>query len=215
MRETERPDVFFWRELRTGARCFFVASHFYGAAAAMRVRERIAELFRVNRPRKMSNDAPRLEAATTILLLSTTAVAIWWWSNNQSRRKHVLSSQEPPRVRGLPLLGSTLEFGKDCRGFLRKHFDKLQTLIFTARIANQQVHFVDSSYADLSVERLFRHPHLSFTPVANDAVIHGFGTHPEALNKANGPYGDAKEMNAIFHNRILKTEGLDKLLADV
>lgn len=163
----------------------------------------------------MSDDDPRLVTATTILLLSWTTVAVLWWSSNQSQRKRVFSSQEPPRVRGLPLLGSTVEFGRDCRSFLRKYFDKLQSPIFTACIANQHVHFVDSSYADFSVERLFRHPNLSFIPVANDAVIHGFGARPEVLKKANGPDGDGKEMNAIFHNRVLKMEGLDMLVADV
>jgi cytochrome P450 len=163
----------------------------------------------------MSDGDARLVAATTILLLSTTTVVVWWWSRNQSSRRKSFSSPAPPCVRGLPLLGSTIEFGKDCRGFLRKYFAKLQTPIFTARIANQQVHFVDSSYADFSVERLFRHPHLSFTPVADDAVIHGFGARAEAMKKSNGPDGDGKEMNALFHKHVLKTDGLDSLVASV
>lgn len=155
--------------------------------------------------------------STTVLVLVVTVVVWWLWvqKRQQDGKRGGSTAAPPPRVSGLPLIGSALDFGKDCRGFLRRNFESLQTPIFTARIATKDVHFVDSSFPNFSVERLFRNSSLSFTPVADDAVVWGFGMNATSVMKSNGPDGHSKDLNTIFHNQLLKKQGLEPLVDNV
>jgi cholesterol 7alpha-monooxygenase len=159
-----------------------------------------------------------------ILLSSLTAAAIVLGAVGFSKNINALTSKttttktadkkkrSPPRVPSCPWIGSALEFGANCRAFLRKYFRQLDSPIITATIAGKDYHFVDSSYAEFSPERLFRSPALHFRPMANDAMQHGFGVSSELTRKMNGPDGNSNQINSLYHTHMMKPEGLTELL---
>ena len=108
--------------------------------------------------------------------------------------------------------GSAMEFGMDCRGFLQKYFDKLQTPIFTATIMGKDYHFIDPSYPGFVPEKLFKYKQLTFRPMANDAMQYGFGVDVAILDKINGPDGNSNDLNAVYHTHMMKPDGLKVLV---
>ena len=118
----------------------------------------------------------------------------------------------PPRIGGWPLVGAAPEFGADCRAFLRGHFSRLGTPVFTAPLAGRDFHFVDAGYPELRPEVLFRCSALSFRPIADDALVHGFGVSTGLLRSFNGTDGTAAEVNALYREHMMRAEGLARLL---
>lgn len=164
----------------------------------------------LQRSAKMAMSGSRDQVATVAAAVLVGGATWWWWSRVSSR----LDDKSPPRVSGLPFIGSALEFGSDCRAFLRKYFDRFQTPIFTASIAGKDYHFVNTAHVDFSVERLFRPKQLSFQPVANDALQHGFGANKTSIALASGVDGEGKDIRIIHHQHLLG-QGLGEMVYEI
>ena len=160
-------------------------------------------------------DTEQVLVCTATVVVTTLVVAAFGWTSLKHQHQQTnkkAGSISPPRVPAWPLIGSALEFGTDCRAFLKKYFTNLQSPIMTVNLAGNDYHFVDPSYAEFSLERLFRFKALQFQPMANDALQYGFGVSPDVLKKYNGPDGNATQIKAVYHAHLMKSEGLNDLL---
>ena len=128
-------------------------------------------------------------------------------TSKTTKRKKVLIVAPPYVKYTMPFLGSASDFSKDCKAFVKKHSEALDSPIFSALIAGKTYHFITS--AEYPVEHIFRQKQLSFQPIAYDALKNAFGvTKAGAVFASEDP---SKLFGSIYHKHLLAKEGLGKI----
>ena len=118
---------------------------------------------------------------------------------------------EPPHATSyIPYLGSAIEFSKDCKSFVQKWCKIFNnTPVFSALVAGKTYHFITCT--EYPVETIFRQKHLSFRPIAIDALTLAFGCSSETSSLFN--YDFSKQFASIYHKHLLATDGLKNITA--